>query len=121
MNTIKKTVLFLFGIVLLLFGNRDLLAKINKQKEVVGDDKNKSITPVTVAPTPATQTTVTPVSTSGNQTTGSASSQVTSPAPKSETTHRKKAKKVIKAEESTQATSKTTIEKEKPEKASSTQ
>ena len=123
MNTIKKVLLFLFGILLLIFGNRDVLAKINKTKTNPADNKEKQIasgSAEAAAQSDTAKQNVAPV-TKNNQT----AHQPKELANNSNTgEHKQKPRKVVKSEENEKAvksTPATTIEKDKPEKASSTE
>jgi hypothetical protein len=119
MSTIKKVLLFLFGIFLLIFGNRDVLAKISKAGNAPAGENEKPAVPV-AAPVDTAKEAVTAVAPSAGET-----KAVTAVADdKAVATPKKKAHKVVRSEEkekSLQDGSKTKIEKDKPEKASSTE
>ena len=122
MNNFKKILLFLFGIVLLIFGNRDVLAKVNKGNDATAKDKDSQTKPAPAIPSSKNDSVTkisVPASTAPKEIEKKTDNNVIE-----EKAKKKKAKIVIKAEEqeeNAQPAPATTIEKEKPEKASSTQ
>lgn len=124
MNNFKKILLFLFGLALLVFGNRDVLARINKRNAATANDleNGTKAKPVDAeAKKDSTKVSPAPAIAAPKETTLKTGKKSDNSAV---TEKEKKARIVVKSEEteeSAQPAPTTTIEKAKPEKASSTQ